>query len=177
MEKSDKALSAAFETLPSEDLKSLYDELTSISRTEILSAQVAVDWASKLFQKLFTSDVESLLKEHPLDEVDDEGNSFWGGARRRPVPLHLNIDDIHHKDFIVAASKLWLQVYKSSEKSFEIVEYTSANFSSAESKDDFDFKRNLFSKVKDLKQNRKVMAQSIKPMVKVFYSHRLSSWF
>jgi hypothetical protein len=167
-------LIAAIEILPTEDLRSLYDELIAISKTEsqleeALSPQeLAVEWASKLFRKLFTSDVENLLKEHPLDELDDEGNSFWGGARRRPVPLHLDVDDVYHKEFLVSASKLWLQLYKSAEKVYTTFEYTPGNVSLAELKDDFDLKNKLLSKIKCLKETRKIIAQSIEPMVNVF---------
>lgn len=39
----------------------------------------AVQWAINEFQTLFNKDVEALLKEHPPESKDDEGNPFWGG--------------------------------------------------------------------------------------------------
>lgn len=36
-------------------------------------------FALQLFEKYFVEDIETLLREHPLDEKDEEGNLFWGG--------------------------------------------------------------------------------------------------
>ena len=100
---------------------------------------------------------------------DDEGIPFWGGSRRRPVPLYLNIENVNHKEFIDAASKLWLRVYKSAEKTLEIFKYNHGNCSSAELKDEIYLKNSLLSKIKELnKETRKSLGQPIEPMVKAF---------
>lgn len=36
-------------------------------------------WAIESFHSYFDSDIKQLLKEHPLEEVDEEGIPFWGG--------------------------------------------------------------------------------------------------
>jgi len=39
----------------------------------------ALQWAIQSFTQKFTSDIESLLTQHPMDAVDEEGNLFWSG--------------------------------------------------------------------------------------------------
>jgi hypothetical protein len=44
----------------------------------------ALQWAKDVFERLFSTEVLVLLAEHPADEVDEDGQSFWGryGANR-----------------------------------------------------------------------------------------------
>jgi hypothetical protein len=37
--------------------------------------------------RLFRQNIESLLKQHPLDSVDEDGEPFWTGARRARRPI------------------------------------------------------------------------------------------
>lgn len=39
----------------------------------------ALQWAVRTFDDTYRVEAESLLKEHPLDEIDDNGILFWGG--------------------------------------------------------------------------------------------------
>ena len=48
---------------------------------------------------------------------DEDGIPFWGGARRRPHPLNLNMQDAAHKAFIDASVKLWFRAYVSIDRS------------------------------------------------------------
>ena len=47
----------------------------------------ALKWASELAHKNFFKQVEDLLKEHPRDSKDEDGEPFWSGSRKPPQPL------------------------------------------------------------------------------------------
>jgi len=52
----------------------------------------SLNWAVNLSRKLFCSAMQELLKQHPLDHLDEDGIPFWSGTRRAPSPL-LYIED------------------------------------------------------------------------------------
>jgi ubiquitin-activating enzyme E1 len=65
------------------------DLLISQQIMELANAQKAsLLWAVRTADKLFRKNILKLLQEHPLDSVDEDGNPFWTGARRPPMPLH-----------------------------------------------------------------------------------------
>jgi ubiquitin-activating enzyme E1 len=47
----------------------------------------ALRWAGLYAYKLFSESVLKLLKEHPIDSVDEDGEPFWSGTRRPPRML------------------------------------------------------------------------------------------
>jgi ubiquitin-activating enzyme E1 len=47
----------------------------------------ALRWAGLYAHKLFSESVLKLLKEHPIESVDEDGESFWSGTRRPPRML------------------------------------------------------------------------------------------
>jgi len=55
----------------------------------------ALKWAVKLAVRLFHTAVIDLLREHPVDSVDEDGDKFWGGTRKVPIPLkfRLSVED------------------------------------------------------------------------------------
>ena len=75
----DASLEAAEEIL--EDLQFSQDWPDSSAR------DAAVSWAVRCADRLFRANMESLLQDHPLDSVDEEGEPFWTGARRAPTPI------------------------------------------------------------------------------------------
>ena len=41
--------------------------------------EAAVTWAVRAFDSIYRIEAENLLKEHPINEVDENGVNFWGG--------------------------------------------------------------------------------------------------
>ena len=80
-------LTEYLESLPSESLLSIHALLNSLTSAQpssstqspCLTADQAVEGAYKLFDSLYRREVTDLLKEHPLDELDEDGKPFWSG--------------------------------------------------------------------------------------------------
>ena len=61
--------------LSSDDISRLISTLTNPQT----SPEAAVAWAVRAFDSTYRVEAENLLKEHPIDEVDENGVPFWGG--------------------------------------------------------------------------------------------------
>lgn len=72
----DSALADAVSSATSDEIDRLLDAIACLDQ----SRDALVKWAIDLFDDIFSKQAESLLKEHPLDERDDEGIPFWGGC-------------------------------------------------------------------------------------------------
>jgi ubiquitin-activating enzyme E1 len=77
-------------------------------------------WACKLARSLFYDAFCDLLKQHPIDSLDDEGIPFWSGSRRPPTPLKYVDDSMKPEemkinesiiDFVRCASRLRIETY------------------------------------------------------------------
>lgn len=72
----------------------LQQDLSSLAALENddapLTREEALNWAANLARKLFYTASRELLMKHPPDSVDDDGESFWTGTRRRPKTLEFN---------------------------------------------------------------------------------------
>ena len=92
-----------------QDLK--YDSSSSCAED---IRQDAIDWAAMEAKRLFFDAINALLKEHPVDSVDEDGEPFWSGTRRVPRALSFkNINDQSNVNdnligFVRAAGRLRL---------------------------------------------------------------------
>ena len=87
--------------------------------------KMAIEWAIRLGKELFHETIVALLKEHPIDELDEEGEPFWSGSRKPPKPLtFLNLNDDNDNgvkqeeeinsniiDFVRSAARLRYETY------------------------------------------------------------------
>ena len=108
--------SDVIDTLPQEDIGRLTDTLIDLqdSRNENRIKEMmekSYKWAIRLFDRLFYKDIIDLLLEHPVDEIDEEDLPFWGGARRVPTPISFDKNNPHHRNFVIAATKLRVRLY------------------------------------------------------------------
>jgi molybdopterin/thiamine biosynthesis adenylyltransferase len=69
------ASSLAALLLSSDELYRLQNAL----RLPQVTPLAALQWAVRTFDDTFRVEAESLLKEHPLEEIDENGIVFWGG--------------------------------------------------------------------------------------------------
>ena len=65
-----------------------------------------IQWALSLFHKLFHMDVAQLLVENPPEKLDEEGQPFWGGSRRQPVPQSFDVTNPQHRLFLAQSVRL-----------------------------------------------------------------------
>lgn len=93
----------------------VYDSSESLKKASII-------WAVKLARNLFHDAIIDLLKKHPIDSVDEDGEPFWSGTRRTPTPLQYshNDEDLSETkknvnqnliDFVVFAARLRIENY------------------------------------------------------------------
>lgn len=75
------------------------------------SVQDCVEWARRVFEKLFNGDIRQLLHTFPRDNVDKNGVPFWSGTKRAPNPVEFDVNNELHLDFIVAAACLRAENY------------------------------------------------------------------
>lgn len=70
-----KELIIWYNNLIDDDKSSLYKVMKYIpwNMNELLR------WSIDEFNSLYCDSIIELLKQHPIDEVDDEGTLFWGG--------------------------------------------------------------------------------------------------
>lgn len=69
------ASSLAALLLSSDELYRLQNAL----RLPQVTPLAALQWAVRTFDDTYRVEAESLLKEHPLEEIDENGILFWGG--------------------------------------------------------------------------------------------------
>ncbi|KAL7445941.1 hypothetical protein ACHAXM_011760 [Skeletonema potamos] len=49
--------------------------------------RASLNWAIERAHNLFFTSMDELIKKHPVDSLDDDGQPFWSGTRRPPKPL------------------------------------------------------------------------------------------
>lgn len=72
--------------------------------SEVMSE--CVRWAVDLFREHFVEDVARLIRQHPIDEVDEQGGPFWSGSRRYPKQVDLDGRSEEHRAFVLWAATL-----------------------------------------------------------------------
>jgi ubiquitin-activating enzyme E1 len=106
----DAAIQAAEEL--SEDLAAI--EFSGGSSDINASRVAALNWACKMARTLFFDSIVELMKEHPLESLDEDGEPFWTGTRRPPKALKYEMHaeseqaaiNHHLVEFVRAAARL-----------------------------------------------------------------------
>jgi len=58
------------------------------------------------FNEYYDHSIKDLLSIFPSDAKDKEGQPFWGGPKRCPSPITLDLNNKLHNDFIFSYSNL-----------------------------------------------------------------------
>ena len=110
-----------------ESATELAEDLVVFNSNEKLDnvKEESIKWAVALSKRLFQSSIQKLLRQHPLDSVDEDGEYFWTGTRRAPSPLiYSKGDDISAEaqkinqnliNFVRYAARLRIETYLSNE--------------------------------------------------------------
>jgi ubiquitin-activating enzyme E1 len=115
----------------------LSEDFALISRTgdpldlETLRSE-ALRWASKVATSLFFDATIQLMKDHPMDSLDEDGEPFWTGTRRPPKPLLFEPTDDseqstineHLIEFVRSAARLRLETLLPSLLGMAALSYT-----------------------------------------------------
>jgi ubiquitin-activating enzyme E1 len=108
----DAAVQAAEEL--SEDLAAI--EFAGGSLDIDATRVAALNWACKIARTMFYDSIIELMKEHPLESRDEDGEPFWTGTRRPPKALKYEQSteseqaaiNHHLLEFVRAAARLRL---------------------------------------------------------------------
>lgn len=68
------------------------------------SFEECITWARLVFEEYYTNRLVQLLHVYPPDMLTESKVPFWSGAKRAPTPLHFDVDNQTHLDFVVSAS-------------------------------------------------------------------------
>lgn len=78
-----------------------------------------LDWAAVLAKELFHDTIQTLLAQHPVDSLDEDGEPFWSGSRKTPKALlfsdETSLDDQativnrNYVDFVRYAARLRME--------------------------------------------------------------------
>ena len=97
--------------------------ISSESGTPSLHAirEASIQWAANYAMELFNGAIEDLLRQHPIDSVDEDGEFFWSGSRRAPKVLtYIDSDNVDSQqksinnnlvDFVRAAARLRIEMF------------------------------------------------------------------
>ncbi len=111
----DAAMDMANELAEDSELLDATDDAYAINIKKI-----SIEWASKLSRNLFYDSIVALLKQHPLDSLDDDEKPFWSGTRKPPTPLTYSDKETspeqetvnnHIVDFVRYAARLRIETY------------------------------------------------------------------
>nr|XP_056713428.1 ubiquitin-like modifier-activating enzyme 7 [Euleptes europaea] len=71
-----------------------------------------VAWARRLWERLFSHDIQQLRHNFPPDHKTISGLPFWSGPKRCPEKLDFNFSNTTHGTFLLAASRLFAQMHR-----------------------------------------------------------------
>ncbi|XP_042310273.1 ubiquitin-like modifier-activating enzyme 7 [Sceloporus undulatus] len=71
-----------------------------------------VIWARRLWERLFSHDIQQLLHNFPPEYKTSSGLPFWSGPKRCPRQLDFDCKNDTHKNFILSASRLFAQMHR-----------------------------------------------------------------
>lgn len=75
------------------------------------SMEDCVTWARNHWQEQYSNQIRQLLFNFPPDQLTSNGQPFWSGPKRCPMPLTFDVNEPLHLDYILAAANLKAQVY------------------------------------------------------------------
>ena len=161
--------SSVLNTLPQEDISRLMTTLLDLqddkgSRKDLM--EKSAEWAICLFNRLYYKDIKDLLTQHPVDEIDEDGLPFWGGARRIPTPIMFDKNDTNHKNFVMAAAKLRGRLYMNitNDDYYDYNENMNISIIGDENRSNFSAEnashRSLFKLLKTIKKSQRKLLSS-----------------
>jgi len=174
---------------PSEFAKSLFDKLGEDASMDVANElaedciafdrkyEIAIEqikasslvWACDLARSLFYDSTNALLKQHPLDSLDDDDNPFWSGARKAPTPLMYTNDgdsqvetvNSNIVDFVRYSARLRMETYEQDisqslsiseeEAKVALQEYSVNKYDNAANEDEDSFQKRITEKIKTAK--------------------------
>lgn len=93
-----------------ESLEGCFQVIKCLSRRPKIWFQ-CVELARLKFEKYFNHKALQLLHSFPLDTQLKDGSLFWQSPKRPPSPIHFDLTEQLHLNFIISASKLFAEVY------------------------------------------------------------------
>nr|XP_008103215.1 PREDICTED: ubiquitin-like modifier-activating enzyme 7 isoform X1 [Anolis carolinensis]XP_008103216.1 PREDICTED: ubiquitin-like modifier-activating enzyme 7 isoform X1 [Anolis carolinensis] len=102
---------SSFETQEEESLETLERVHLSLQKKPDCWKDCVL-WARSLWEHLFSHDIQQLLHIFPPEHETSSGLPFWSGSKRCPRQLDFDCGNDMHMTFILAASRLFAQMYR-----------------------------------------------------------------
>jgi ubiquitin-activating enzyme E1 len=105
----------------------LFEDILAFDPSDVSYAEeikeASLDWSVRLVSKMFKTSIQNLLKQHPIDSVDEDGKPFWSGTRKAPKVLeYIDAEGVteEHRianqyiiDFVRHCARLRIETYYS----------------------------------------------------------------
>jgi len=66
-----------------------------------------IDFAYAQWHLLFRDMIDQILAKYPEDHLDDDGNRFWTGIKKKPQSLRFDQNDTLHMNMIISFANIW----------------------------------------------------------------------
>eukprot|EP00826_Nyctotherus_ovalis_P013095 TRINITY_DN13501_c0_g3_i3.p1 TRINITY_DN13501_c0_g3~~TRINITY_DN13501_c0_g3_i3.p1 ORF type:complete len:624 (-),score=144.92 TRINITY_DN13501_c0_g3_i3:649-2520(-) len=76
------------------------------------TVEMCTEYARTVFDSIFRDCIVSLLRAHPLEEIQENGLKFWGISRRPPTPVNFDSGNPLHNLFVISFVKLLFRLFK-----------------------------------------------------------------
>lgn len=88
------------------DVKGILESVSDMLNNRPTNFEDCIRWARMEFEKKFSYDIKQLLYNFPKDAKTSNGDPFWSGAKRAPVPLKFDLHNPDHLHFVAASANL-----------------------------------------------------------------------
>lgn len=105
-EKCKLMLDTNLNNIPPSELESMLNDCVAVYESHKNFKHV-ISFAYNEFIKIFHDNIIDVITSFPKDCCDDEGNPFWTGNKKFPVPIKFDINNPYHIDVIIIFSHIW----------------------------------------------------------------------
>ncbi|XP_071611645.1 ubiquitin-like modifier-activating enzyme 7 isoform X1 [Heliangelus exortis] len=103
---------AFLEQLPAKNALQILEQVRDRLRERPRDWWDCVRWARRHWQSRYHDGIAQLLHFYPPEHEASPGVPFWSGDKTCPHPLTFDPDNDTHMDYVLAAARLFAQVYK-----------------------------------------------------------------
>jgi ubiquitin-activating enzyme E1 len=108
------------------DIKGTLQNISDYLNKRPYTFNDCIKWARLEFENKFNHDIQQLLYNFPKDAKTSNGAPFWSGPKRAPEPLHFDIDNPDHFNFVVGGANLLAFIYGLKEPKATLEDYKKA---------------------------------------------------
>ncbi|EAY11536.1 ubiquitin-activating enzyme E1 family protein [Trichomonas vaginalis G3] len=93
-----------------EELENNLQKVTKLIKNRPKNFKQCLEKGLKKYQELFVWRINKILKDFPVDSLDENGQPFWRGSKRAPSPLSFNIESENDYLFVTSFAKIFARI-------------------------------------------------------------------